>query len=174
MRSSRWNYRIVLLDNIFPLAELKDPAGRFTVRLLTFAPVSADGAERPAGLVYHLWLENTGIVPLTGTVKMPLLFGKRPDGPWAWKEPYEFEVGFADGTALSIDVLKSGRPFSLKSGETLSVPLVFYMPGSSALDDIQRQGELAWFNAAWRYHRSLLEDFTFRPILGWPSSTNVK
>ena len=60
-----WNYRIVLLDNIFPLAESKDPAGRFhsapaDVRRL------GRGADRPAGLVYHLWLENTGTAPLQG------------------------------------------------------------------------------------------------------------
>ena len=151
-----WDWRIVLLDNLFPMAELKEPAGRFTVRLLTFAPVSADGAERPAGLVYHLWLENTGTAPLTGAVKLPALFGSRPEGRWAWKEPYEFEVGFADGATLTTNVFKSGRSFSLKPGETLSLPLVVYMPGSTALEDIQRRGELAWFSDTWRYHRALL------------------
>ena len=41
-------------------------------------------------------------------------------------------------------------------GQTLSIPLVFYMPGSTALDDIQRHGELAWFSDTWRYRRALL------------------
>lgn len=151
-----WDYRIVLLDNIFPLAELKHPANRLSVRLLSFAPVSSDGAERPAGLIYHLWLKNTSAAPLSGAVKLPTLFGKRPEGPRAWMEPYEFEVGFADDAKPAADVLKSGRSFSLQPGETLSVPLVFYMPGAEALHDIQRRGELAWFNDTWRYHRALL------------------
>ena len=152
----QWDYRIVLLDNIFPMAELREPAGRFKVRLLTFAPVSADGAERPAGLVYHLWLENTSKEAISGTLKLPKLFEGRPDVRWAWKEPYEFEIGYAEGKKITPETIKNGRPFSLNPGATLSVPLVFYMPGTAALDDIQRRGELAWFNETWRYHRELL------------------
>jgi hypothetical protein len=127
------------------------------VRLLAFAPVSADGSQRPAGLVYHLWLENTGKEKLDGTLKLPKLFEGRPEGVrWAWKEPYEFELGLADGRPLGADTIKNGLPFSLKPGETLSVPLVLYMPGTPALEEIQQRGELAWFNDTWRYHRGLL------------------
>lgn len=152
-----WDYRITLLDNIFPMAELKDQEGRIKVRLLAFAPVSADGSQRPAGLVYHLWLENTGKEKLSGTLRLPKLFEGRPDGVrWAWKEPYEFELGLADGRPLGADTIKNGLPFSLKPRETLSVPLVLYMPGTPALQEIQQRGELAWFNDTWRYHRGLL------------------
>lgn len=152
-----WDYAITLLDNIFPMAELKEPEGRLKVRLLAFAPVSADGTERPAGLVYHLWLENTGKEGISGTVKLPKLFEGRPDGVrWAWREPYEFELGMADGSKLTADTIKNGLPFSLKPGETLSVPLVLYMPGTPALEEIQKRGELAWFNDTWGYHRDLL------------------
>jgi len=111
---------------------------------------------RPDALIYHLWLENTGNKPLAGKAKLPDLFGKRPDGNWAWKEPYEFEIGCADGTKLTAENLKTGLPFSLKPGEKLSAPLVLYMPGSPALEDIQRRGELTWFNDTWRYQRSVL------------------
>jgi len=151
-----WNSRITLLDNIFPLAELKDPAGRLNARLLAFAPLSEDGLLRPSGLIYHLWLENTSKEPLSGSLKLPELFGKRPEGEWAWKEPYEFEVGFADGRKVTPEMLKNGLAFSLKPGETLSVPLVLYMPGTPALEEIQKKGELAWFNDTWRYNRGLL------------------
>ena len=151
-----WDYQITLLDNIFPMAELKDPEGRFKVRLLTFAPNSINGAEHPAGLIYHLWLENSGSEPIRGTLKLPKLFEGRPEGRWAWKEPFEFELGYADGEKLTAETLKMGRPFSLKPGESLSVPLVFYMPGTSALEEIQKRGELAWFNDTWRYSRNLL------------------
>jgi hypothetical protein len=55
-----WDYSITLLDNIFPMAELKDPEGRLKIQILAFAPVSADGSMRPAGFVYQLWIENVG------------------------------------------------------------------------------------------------------------------
>lgn len=151
-----WDLKITLLDNIFPMAELKDPAGRLTARILAFAPLSADGKDRPAGIVYHLWVENTGNGTLSGKVKLPPIFGSRPDGNWAWKEPYEFEFGRADGQKITADTLKEGIPFSLKKGETLSIPLVLYMPGSNALDAITTRGELDWFKDTWRYHRGLL------------------
>ena len=152
-----WDYTITLLDNIFPMAELKEPEGRLKVRLLAFAPVSSDGTERPAGLVYHLWLKNTGKEGINGTLKLPKLFEGRPEGVrWAWREPYEFELGLADGNKLTADTIKNGLPFSLKPGEALSVPLVLYMPGTPALEEIQKRGELAWFNDTWGYHRDLL------------------
>ncbi|MEI8293948.1 MAG: hypothetical protein WCG66_08145 [bacterium] len=150
------DYSITLLDNIFPMAEIKDPKSRFKIRLLAFAPVSADGKQRPAGLVYHLWIENTGAEPLAGTLRLPKLFEGRPDGKWAWKEPYEFELGYANGDKLDSATTKDGRPFSLNQGEVLSIPLVLYMPGTPALEEIQNRGELAWFKDTWHSHRALL------------------
>lgn len=151
-----WDYSITLVDNIFPKAEIKDPKGRLKIRLLAFAPVSADGKQRPAGLVYHLWIENTGTKQLAGTLRLPKLFEGRSDGKWAWKEPYEFELGYANGDKLDSATIKDGRPFSLNQGEVLSIPLVLYMPGTPALEEIQNRGELAWFKDTWHSHRSLL------------------
>lgn len=152
-----WDYSITLLDNIFPLATLKDPESRIKINLLAFAPVSADGARRPAALIYHCRLENISHEPVSGTLKLPKLFEGRPEGVrWAWREPYEFEFGLADGSKLTADMIKNGMPFSLKPGETLSIPLVLYMPGTPALEEIQKRGELAWFQDTWVYHRNLL------------------
>lgn len=192
-----WDFRLSLLDNIFPFAELKDPKGRFTVQLLAFAPVSADGSQRPRGFVYHLWLKNTGAALLEGRVQLPKLFaGNRGEGNWARKELYEFEFGLADNGASTQsrvdqllaeaaanqkplapasarsqalrEITQNGLPFSLKPGETLSVPYVLYMPADNALEEINTRGELAWFNDTWRYNRSLLGRVTTpsRPWLG--------
>lgn len=147
-----WDLRTGLLDNLFPLTELHAPDGRFIARLLTFAPLSADGRERLRGVVYGLQLANTSDHELSCVVHLPKLFtSERPQLPWAQFDPYEFELGLGDATAFRRDV-----PLKLAPGATAWVPAILYQPGEPTVAEVNARGTLAWFNATWRYYRALL------------------
>jgi hypothetical protein len=60
-----WDLRTALLDNTIPVTEFTGPGKRFIVRVVTFAPISADGSQRLRGVVYGLQLENCSAVPLS-------------------------------------------------------------------------------------------------------------
>jgi len=53
-----WDLRTGLLDNTIPVTEFTGPGKRFIARVVTFAPISADGSQRLRGVVYGLQLEN--------------------------------------------------------------------------------------------------------------------
>jgi len=147
-----WDFRMGLLDNIFPLTELKDPHGRFAVRLVTFAPLSADGSHRLRGIVYGLELENISDGLLQGTVVLPRMFqGERPKPNWAMFDPFDFEIGLGDSKRFSKEVA-----FALKPGETLWVPTILYQPGEPTLSEVNARGTLAWFKDTGCYYRRVL------------------
>jgi hypothetical protein len=150
-----WDFRTGLLDNLFPVTELRDPADRFLTRLLTFAPVSSCGTERLRGIVYGLLLENRSGGALEGKVELPGTFAnnrqdftKHPIHMW---EPFEYEFGLAD-----TEVFARELGFRLSAGESLWVPTVLYMPGESTLEDLNKKGSSAWLAESWNYYRGVL------------------
>jgi hypothetical protein len=150
-----WDFRTGLLDNIFPITELRDPQGRFLVRLLTFTPVSADGSERIRGVVYGLQLENISREHLAGSVELPEMFAnqrqdfsKHPIHMW---EPFEFEFGIGDSKSFQRET-----KFQLAPGEQTWVPLILYMAGDSTVEEVNQKGTAAWLAESWTYYRRLL------------------
>ena len=150
-----WDFRTGLLDNIFPVTELRDPQGRFQVRLLTYAPISSDGGQRVRAAVYGLELENRSGGRLEGTVELPETFAnqrqdftRHPIHMW---EPFEFEFGLGDSRPFQRQV-----PFSLAPGERAWVPTVLCMPGDPALEEVNAKGTVAWLRESWAYYRRLL------------------
>lgn len=157
-----WDFRTGLLDNLFPVTELKDPQGRFIVHLLTYAPVSADGSERLRGVVYGLLLESLGDQPLNGSVILPKLgFPYRkadkhfvPD-TWGAFDPFDFEIGAGDGGNYAPEI-----SFHLTKGRTLWIPTVIYAPGEPVVEQIAKRGAHAWFAESSRYYRHILGRMT--------------
>jgi hypothetical protein len=154
-----WDFRTGLLDNIFPVTELHDPMGRFIVRLLTYAPLSADGAQRLRGVIYGLHLENISDKAVKGAVRLPKLFADNRDHQYefdkiVWHEfdPYEFELGLGD----SSDPSQREVSFNLGKGESVWVPTILYMPNDPVAREVNERGTLTWLSESWRYYRRLL------------------
>jgi len=152
-----WDVRTGLLDNIFPITELRDPRGRFVVRLITFAPLSADGSHRLRGIVYGLELENTSGGPLTGEVRLPQPFpenspnSERRGTPWARFDPYDFEIGLGDTAKFAKAV-----GFNLQPGGTVWVPTILYQPGEPTIGEVNSKGSRVWLRETWDYYRRVL------------------
>jgi hypothetical protein len=150
--TSGWDYRTGLLDNIFPLTELRDPKGRCSIRLLAFAPISSDGSTRLRGIVYGLWLSNTGGDPLVGKVLAPKSNNQdRPRPNWAAYDPFEFEIALADGGGTATEIA-----FELSPGEGVWAPALLYQPGDRFDDEVVARGAIGWFDETARYYRAVL------------------
>ena len=115
-----WDFRTGLLDNIFPVTELHDPRGRFLVRLLTYAPASADGSHRVRAAVYGLEIENRSPGRLEGTIELPGTFAnqrqdflRHPIHMW---EPFEFEFGRGDSGPFRRKRSRSTSPWAIGCG----------------------------------------------------------
>jgi hypothetical protein len=151
-----WDMRIGLLDNLFPITELRDPQGRFVVRLLACAPISADGTDRARALLYWIHIENISSATLTGTIRVPPPFEvpQRADLhalPINIVDPCDFEIGAGDG-----DDFKWELPFSLQPGGRTHTCCAFYMPGDSALAAVAKRGSLQGLAETWSYYRGRL------------------
>ncbi|MCX6328103.1 MAG: hypothetical protein NTZ85_01130 [Bacteroidia bacterium] len=155
-----WDFRTGLLDNIIPVTEFKGPEGQFTIKVVTFAPISQDGKERIRGAVYGLYLENRSENNLAGTINLPkLMQGNRKDLSlmntgalsWATLDPYDFDLALGDTENSKIKV-----KFDLKKGENIWVPAILYNLGDPALQEINKMGTLVWLNNTLQYFRSLL------------------
>ena len=153
LASVDWDFQTGLLDNLLPVTRLDDPRQRFSVTLLTFCPLSADGSERPRAAVHGLFLENRSQAPLRGTVHLPRLFaaGRPRNEPWARFDPYEFEMGLGDGEAAVRAV-----PFDLAPGDDVWVPAVLYNLGEDALDQVNAKGTAGWLTQTLTYYRRVL------------------
>jgi len=151
-----WDMRLGLLDNIFPVAELREPKGRFIVRLLACAPISADGSHRVRGLLYWIHIENASGATLTGKIHYPPPFEdpKRADlhaAPINIVDNCDFEIGPG-----YIDDFHYVRPFSADPGNCSHPSCVFYMPGDSVLEEIYKRGCQQWLKETWQYYRGRL------------------
>ncbi len=150
-----WDFRTGLLDNIFPVTELRDPRGRCRVRILTYAPIASTGSQRVRGVVYGLELENLTGRNLEGRIELPGTFAnqradftKHPIHMW---EPFEFEFSLGDTSQFHREV-----PFALAPGKDAWVPLVLSMPGDPVPAEVNRKGTLAWLDETWAYYRNVV------------------
>jgi hypothetical protein len=151
-----WDFRTGFLDNILPVSELTPPDGAYSVKLIAFAPISADGSQRLRGLIYALQLTSHAKDRLRGTVFLPALWAGGQDKNtaklrWNQFDPFEFEIGLADSAKYSPE-----RAFDLATGESVWVPVILYMPGEPVIEQVHAKGWLAWLDETWRYHRALL------------------
>ncbi len=153
-----WDFHTGLLDNLFPLTELRDPQHRFTVKLIIYAPVTADGGQRLRGVIYGLLLANQSSNTLTGAVVLPRLFASGRDKgnlSWAQFDPFDFEIGRADAPSFTRRV-----PFDLAPGGRLWVPTVLYMPGEPTMTEVNQRGSCQWLEETHQYFRHLLGRLT--------------
>ncbi|MHC4986391.1 MAG: hypothetical protein ACYTFO_09590, partial [Planctomycetota bacterium] len=139
-----WPLRMSLLDNVLPLVRLTAPG--VEVKLIAFAPISADGSERPRGMVYGLQLTNTSGEALTGKVIPPISV----TGQYNAHETYVVPL---DNVELGADGVLA---FDLADDETLWVPvLIAPVPGRPVLDQISRLPCLEWLNETLSYFRGM-------------------
>jgi hypothetical protein len=152
-----WDARTELIDNLLPVTTLAGPSGRFRVRLLTCAPVSADGRQRPRGVIYGLELTNTGTIPLEVTVVVPSpVWGRKAFDGWGEQDKNcSLEVALGDRSTYD------PRPtVSLAPGTSRWVPVIITDAGSDAVATINAQGTVAWIRDTLTYERRLLGRLT--------------
>jgi len=154
-----WDFRTGLLGNMFPITEMPDPDGQFMVRLLTYAPLVADGSQRLRGIVYGLHLENTSENPLQGTVHLPKIFADNRNHPKGFmaqdlsqSDPCEFEIALG-GTENSFQREVS---FDLIKGESVWVPTVLCAPGDPTVREFNERGSVEWLLESWQYYRRMM------------------
>ena len=154
-----WPYRSGLLDNFLPITEMRGDQMKIT--LITFAPLSADGARRLRCVIYGALIENLTSETLEGGVLLPKVESKV-----AWslddENSYVAFVDYARDPVLLPDVQggepgKAGpmMPFCLAPGQSTWVPVVICAPGEPAIEEVMERGTLAWLNDTWAYYRSL-------------------
>lgn len=152
-----WDFRSGLLDNLFPITEFTGPSNRFTVRLLTFAPVSADGTQRLRGVVYGLQLVNNSPTPLDATIVLPKCSsGETPYHRWSQSDQYgAFDFGLGDAAYFSPRL-----SVHLKQGEFRWVPLVICGLGEGVQAAVNQRGTAAWLADSEAYYRGLIGRLT--------------
>jgi hypothetical protein len=170
-----WAWHTGLLGNVFPLTELRGE--RVTVRLLTYAPMSADGRERLRGLVYGALIENTSSEPVRGAVLLPeiesqvtfsldnqstvLSFVETQQPPrralvsttpgqhqWELVDPDRATAGKGQRLTEAVD-------FELAPGEWLWAPVVISAVGEPTAERVAELGTLAWLEQTWSYFQGL-------------------
>ncbi|MCK4601187.1 MAG: hypothetical protein KAU28_01890, partial [Phycisphaerae bacterium] len=138
-----WPLRMSLLDNVLPLVRLTGPG--VEVKLIAFAPISADGSERPRGLIYGLQLTNTSGDTLEGRIFLPVNYGADMTC-----------VAVAAGANLDADGTVA---FRLAPDEAVWVPTVIAaVPGEPVLEQIDRLSSLEWLNETLSYFRGMFGD----------------
>ncbi|MHC4563892.1 MAG: hypothetical protein ACYS8X_14130, partial [Planctomycetota bacterium] len=139
-----WPLRMSLLDNVVPLVRLTGPG--VEVKLIAFTPISADGGDRPRGLIYGLQLTNTSGEALAGKIIPPVTV----TGQYNAHECY---IGAADGIELDAN---GELAFDLAVGEALWVPVVIApVPGRPVLDHINSSSCLQWLSETLGYFRAM-------------------
>lgn len=147
-----WDLRTGLLDNLVPVTEYSGPQGEFIVRLVTFAPVSADGAERVRAIVHGLELENRSATALAATVHLPRSVNRQPFDRWAQSDSFaHFDIWLGDAASHACSVAVTLAP-----GAAVWVPAVIAPAGEGAADIVNARGTLAWLDQTQAYYRGLL------------------
>lgn len=131
---------------------------------ITFAPIAADGSERPRGAFYTLLVENTSGQPVSGAVQLP--------APPHFSNVMKPEHGMGDIHLLDIlhaDSFTHCRevPFTLLPGAMISVPVwlcAYGVPWEKSLE----KGVLYWLEQTLAYYRNLSGHINFDtlPFLG--------
>lgn len=132
-----------LLDNFFPRVSHIDEKYRATI--ISVAPISKDG-RRLSILIYGMYLENTSNEELECEVYLPKKYKKK----YSDVRYLSLDLGTYD----DYDVKKS---YTLKSGESVWIPVILYAPGSyEEVVILKKYGTLYWINQTYEYYRSLV------------------
>ncbi len=143
-----WPMRMELLGGIFPLC--KRTGAGLEVTLIVYAPISADGKQRPRGVIYGLLLRNVSGETIEGKVILPKSQPKRA-------EALETYVGLAD--ALEHD--DGAVSFKLAPNETLWTPAVIApVAGEAATAELSERSSLEWLNQTWNYFQDMAGELT--------------
>ena len=123
-----WPVETSLLGNMFPITRTE--GGGVGITILSFAPISGDGAERPAALFHGLSITNVSNSALYVEVIPP-------------KGRDTTSVYLADGVSAEC---------SLDPGESRWIPAVIArMPGEETMGEIAGRSSLRWFNETWAF-----------------------
>jgi len=140
--------RTSFLDNIFPVTtyNFRD----LEIKLITYTPISADGKERPRGVIYGMYIKNKGNTKVKGSVVIPKfsnLFKTINDKI----RTDEIFVTVLDGYGKVKEV-----PFELLPGEDVWVPTLISTPGEGIAERLNKEGSLYWLCSTWSFYRSLV------------------
>jgi len=136
------------LGNLFPFTAYR--GDKVDIKLLAFAPLSADGRERPRAAIYGLWLKNKSTGELKGSIRLPA----DPVGQ------YGEELTSHAVTMALMDSAEAKKPakvdFQLAAGKSIWVPLVIASPGDWAtIAEVRKVGSLEWLKRTWTYFNGI-------------------
>ncbi len=128
-----WPRKITLLGNVVPVVTFAAPDVEVT--LVTFAPVSADGVERPRAMVYVMRLRNTSDAPLSVEVHLPASSANTL-------------VSLLDG----FDAADGAVSIDLPAGESAWIPTVIAaVPGADELAVLASRSASQWLEQTLAY-----------------------
>lgn len=151
LNKTDWPYKTSLLDNIFPIT--KFTGEKTNITLLSYAPISENGYQRPRCLIYGIMVENTSGNKITGTVVCPSV-------------RYTHDCDTPPNTSSFIRVGDNiggfpEVPFGLEPGDYVWVPVIISAPGEYGIEDeINSHGSLGWLNSTWSYFKALTGKLT--------------
>ena len=130
-------YKMSLLSNVIPVAELFVD-DRLEVKIVTFAPISADGSTRPRAAFYGIHIKNTSGSRVSGSIIPP-------------QSAERITICAADSVEL-----KPEMEFEIRSGHSYWLPLVIAaVPAEDAMSEIRKHGSVEWLRSTLSYFRSL-------------------
>jgi hypothetical protein len=145
-------YTSSLLGNVFPITEFV--CDGLSVTVLTYTPISRDGAVRPRGVVYGAFVRNDSDVQRSGSVVLP----HTADDRNVASEPGE--AGLRAFRSLPVRLL--GRedtpadvPFELEPGESIWLPVLIHAYGEPVYEQVNDIGSVSWLSSTWSYFRSM-------------------
>ncbi|MDO8586573.1 MAG: hypothetical protein Q7T82_05990 [Armatimonadota bacterium] len=131
------DYKTSLLGNVLPITEFFVDE-RAAVKLIAFAPISADGSERPGAAIYGLFIKNVSGEKIKGVV-------------YSLESSERITVMAADGIEA-----KPEMQYEIRPGKSFWLPLILAaVPAQEALNVLSRQSSLEWLRATLTYFRSL-------------------
>ena len=130
-------YKTSLLDNVLPMTEVFID-DRVDLKLIAFAPISADGASRPRAAVYGLHIKNVSDKRIDVTVHPP-------------EGNEHVTVAAADGIEV-----KPELEYEIAPGHSHWLPLIVAaVPAEDAIDEISSHGSVDWLRSTLTYFRNL-------------------
>lgn len=146
-----WLYKTSLLDNIFPIT--KFTGDKVSITLISYAPISKDGKQRPRCLIYGAMVENVSSEKISGSIFCPsVIYSHDCDMP---ANTSSF-IRLADNVSGFPEV-----PFTLEPGSYIWVPVIISAPGEfGVIEEISSLGSLHWLNSTWSYFKALTGKFS--------------
>lgn len=141
--------RTGLLGTVIPKTEIDHGPLRLT--LVSFAPISADGALRPPASFYCLLLANASDRTVDGSVGLPRPLAETRRGADVSVESLQVSIARADGAEQLAEV-----PFTLTPGEELWIPtIIAASPAADAAAELNGRTALEWLEETLAYYHGL-------------------